>query len=497
MARYKKYSYAQRLMLPVSLADQILPGTLEHTIHTLVENRLDLSLFEHRFHNDVTGRLAYNPKILLKVILLAYSRGMTSSRDIEEACKNNVLFIAMSCGQTFDHSTIAEFVSSMQSEILPIFLRVLLVCLEMDLLGGSLFAIDGTKIPSNASKQWSGTRKELAHKKELLKGQLKRLIERHIEADRQGTVDTPDFPHRQKQKLEEKIQKIEQFLEEIEPRQGKRGQELKTNLTDPDSAKMKTNNGTIQGYNPQAVVDSKNQVIVAGLVMNNPADNNHLEPMVGEYKANLEKIGFDSKRMAEITITADSGYYSFPNLQFCQREGITAYLPDHQFRARDPRYDGQKKYRLPRLYPLSYFSFNDGDNSYSCPTGNKLTSKGRNLKRGDRSFKQYAGKKEVCGSCSVRQQCISKGGKRKILLVPHQGEQQNLVDEMKNRIDSSEGKRIYGKRFGIVEPVFANIKAQKALKRFSFRGKEKVNVQWLLWCIIHNMEKIAKYGAKR
>ncbi len=104
MARYKTYDYRQRVLLPVSLEEQLMPGTLEFAIHALVEKRLDLSIFDDKYRNDETGRTAYDPKILLKLVLLAYSRGLISSRKIEQACRENVVFIALACGQQPDHS---------------------------------------------------------------------------------------------------------------------------------------------------------------------------------------------------------------------------------------------------------------------------------------------------------------------------------------------------------------------------------------------------------
>ena len=83
MAKFKAYDYRQRVFLPVSLEDQLLPGTLEFAIHTLVETRLDTSGFGQKYRNDETGRTAYDPKILLKIVLLGYARGLISSRKIE------------------------------------------------------------------------------------------------------------------------------------------------------------------------------------------------------------------------------------------------------------------------------------------------------------------------------------------------------------------------------------------------------------------------------
>jgi transposase len=175
MAKYKYYDYSQSKLIPVSLQEQLIPGTLEFAIHTLVDEKIDTSIFEERYRNDETGRWAYDPKVLLKVVLFGYSRGLISSRKIERACKENVTFMALACGQQPDHSTIASFVSSMKVEIAPLFRDVLLICHEMDLLGGTFFALDGCKLPSNASKEWSGKHADLSRKKEKIEKKVEQL----------------------------------------------------------------------------------------------------------------------------------------------------------------------------------------------------------------------------------------------------------------------------------------------------------------------------------
>ena len=134
MAKYKPYDYSQTVLLPVSLEEQLVPGTLEFAIHALVETRMDMSLFDEKYKNDAVGRAAYDPKVLLKVVLFAYSRGIVSSRKIERGCQENVTFMALACGAKPDHSTIAAFVSSMKREILPLFRDILLVCEQEGLL---------------------------------------------------------------------------------------------------------------------------------------------------------------------------------------------------------------------------------------------------------------------------------------------------------------------------------------------------------------------------
>ena len=82
MPRYKPYDYDQLMMVPVSLEDQLMPGTLEYAIHQLIEERIDTSSFDKKYRNDDTGRTAYDPRVLLKIVLFAYSRGMLHSRPI-------------------------------------------------------------------------------------------------------------------------------------------------------------------------------------------------------------------------------------------------------------------------------------------------------------------------------------------------------------------------------------------------------------------------------
>ena len=184
MAKYKPYDYSQTVLLPVSLEEQLVPGTLEFAIHALVETRMDMSLFDERYKNDERGQAAYDPKVLLKVVLFAYSRGIVSSRKIERACQENVTFMALACGAKPDHSTIAAFVSSMKKEILPLFRDILLVCEQEGLLGGTVFALDGCKLPSNASKEWSGTIGDLKKRKKRIEKKVKELLAEQRKTDK-------------------------------------------------------------------------------------------------------------------------------------------------------------------------------------------------------------------------------------------------------------------------------------------------------------------------
>ncbi len=187
MARYKDYDYSQGRFIPIHFDRQILPGTFEYSLHYLIDNEIDLSIFESRYRNDETGAPAYDPAILLKIILYAYSRGITSSRKIAQCCQENIIFMALSADTRPHFTTVADFISTLNEEIIGLFLEVIMICDEMDLIGKEMFAVDGCKLPSNASKAWSGTKGELEKKKEKMEKAIRQIVKRH-RGDRDGDV---------------------------------------------------------------------------------------------------------------------------------------------------------------------------------------------------------------------------------------------------------------------------------------------------------------------
>ncbi len=499
MARYKTYDYRQRVLLPVSLEDQLMPGTLEFAIHTLVEKRLDMSIFAGKYRNDETGRTAYDPKILLKVVLLAYSRGLISSRKIEQACRENVVFIALACGQQPDHSTIAAFVSSMRDEILPLFRDVLLVCEEMNLLGGTMFALDGCKLPSNASKEWSGTFPELHKKKQKIEAKVAQLLAEQMQADQnEENPSEPKGSGPNRQQLVEKLQKkaelIDKWLAENQPKQGAAGREKQSNITDNDSATMMTSHGTVQGYNSQALIDARHQVIVHGEAFGNGQDHGHIPPMLEGTLANLQSIGYRAECLTGKIFTADSNYHSLVNLKKCQELNLDAYIPDRKFRNRDSRFDTQKRRRSQRFI-LKDFHYDETSDQYICPAGKVLKLKVKRCVDHGNVYRKYVAAEKDCRDCPLRPLCLyGADSKRKNLAVPIGTEGINLSKQMVEKIETEPGRRIYPQRLAIAEPVFANIRINKRLDRFTLRGKIKVNIQWLMYCLVHNIEKILNYG---
>lgn len=125
MPRYIDYNYDQTKLIPIDFHRQILTATFEFTLNYLLDHEVDLALFHQRYRNDEEGRPAYDPVILLKIILLAYSRGVTSSSKIERLCRENTLFMAISADTQPHYTTLADFISGSTEAIAALFIQVI------------------------------------------------------------------------------------------------------------------------------------------------------------------------------------------------------------------------------------------------------------------------------------------------------------------------------------------------------------------------------------
>ena len=496
MARYKPVERGG-MFIPVVLSEQIHPGTFEFALDHLIDHELDLSALDARFHNDDTGASAYDPRVMLKIVMLGYSRGLISSRKIEQACAQNVLFMALSGDSQPSYTHIAKFVRELGNEVQALFAQVLMTCDRMGLIGKTLFAIDGVKLPCNASKERSGTHAELAHRASRLDKAAARIVQSHQAQDERGD-STPDLRQQRIDELRRQAQATRDFLNRNAPRLNRKGQELKTNVTDPDSAKMATSKGVIQGYAAQAAVDSANQIIVAAEVTGSGSEQAMLLPMIDKS---------EPVRQPHTLITADAGYHSDANVQALHDRGIPALIADNGMRQRDERIDNahhqvkgdplhdKTRTKTVKLFRPEDFQFND-DHSATCPAGKTLTGNGRFYGQRGLRLQRYEAQSCDCADCHLRTQCLrnprSLRGRQVARFQPRQRVSEDPSQRMRQAIDSPRGRRLYSQRIASVEPVFANIRHHKGMRRFTLRGKAKVDTQWQLYCLVHNIEKMAR-----
>ena len=519
MARFKHYDYNQQTMVVINYLEQLQLGTFEFALHYLISEKLDLSAFHQPYKNDTEGRPAYDPAILLKIILFAYSKGITSSREIQWCCETNIIFKALSCDSVPHFTTIAHFVSSQSQAIATLFEQVLLVCDEQGLLGHELFAIDGCKMRSNAAKEWSGTFKELEQKRQKLKRLISYHLTEHQKKDSWESEEELDRAIRQVKTiltLDKAANKIDNFLKHNEPRlgKGKRSNEVKSNITDNQSAKMTTSKGTIQGYNGVASVDKKHQIIIDAQAFGEGQEHHTLQPVLETIQERYKRLGISKNLYEEgIIVTADTGFANEANMQYLHENNINAYIPDNQFRSRDPKFAHQKekygkrhqtpsKSKAKQLIPASEFQFDPITMTCICPAGQTISSRGtRNNPQGQPTA-YFEGRLLQCRHCPKKHQCMKtpsaadhrKGAGRQVSFPLNGKRAPSYTDWMKHRVDNPLGKAVYAHRMSVVEPVFGNIGTNKRLNRFSLRGKTKVQGQWQLFCLVHNVEKLARYG---
>lgn len=497
MAKYRhtEAENGQGLFLSVNLKEQLIPGTFEHMLDKIIGKEIDTSIFDNKYKNDQTGARAIPPEALLKLILYGYSKGQKSSRNIWELNRNNIVAKALTGDMDIHWTTIADFISGSSKEFEGIFIKVLTYCSELGLIGGETFAIDGLRLPSNASLEMSGTRRQLKKRLEVYRKMAKKHVERHQRRDSLGETneEVNDRYEKRQKYLAQKMEKISEFLEMKEEKIGKSGKEIQSNVTDNESAMIHSKKGFIQGYIGLAVSDQKNQIIVNAQAVGTANEGEHLPEMLDRNTENLKSAGVkESEEGKKTAILGDANYFSEENLKVCEERGIEAVITDASRFPANPsteenkRYDGQN------------FEYNQEEDCYICPQGKKLVYKYKTkLRRGER--KLYQASLTDCRICPVYSMCVLTKKKqneltqgKKIIVEP-----EGFCNRMREKMKTEEYQAKYAYRIQIVEPVFANMKHCKGLDRFTLRGKEKVNGQWKLYCMVHNLGKCLNALNKR
>jgi phage anti-repressor protein len=394
-------------------------------------------------------------------------------------------------------TTIADFVSANSEDFKKVFTEVLGYCNELELVGGEDFAVDGLRLPSNASLDMSGTKQELGERVEVYRKMAEKHLARHKEADERGEVDESckqRFEKRQKE-LIRRMENISNFFNSMEGKPGKCVKEVKSNVTDNESAMIHSSKGYLQGYIGIAVSDSKNQIIVSAEAVGTANEGEHLPELLEQTLENLENTGVKRDEKKPQTFLADSNYFSEENLRACAESGVEALIPDGQ-RKTGCDATGRKHYEA------ADFKYHEEENCYECPAGKKLSYKGVTKLRA-KEVKIYQGSFPDCKGCSHFEKCFHTKKRRteinqgRKLLIGRSNEPGNLCAQMRIKMATEEWKVKYSRRIQIVEPVFANIGYCKGLNRFMLRGKKKVNGQWLLYCMVHNLGKCLNEYTKR
>lgn len=402
---------------------------------------------------SLAGRPSYNPKHLLKLYLYGYFNGIRSSRKLAKECERNIEVFWLIDELKPDFRTISEFRKNNINNMKLVFKEFSILCDSLNLIGKEIEAIDGSKFRASNGR-----------KKNYTKGKIEKQIkyyEENIEKymdilDKQDNEETENKIDVNKEELQRKIEEAKKRIEELEELKEDVEVNGEKSITDPDSRHMKaSNNGTDIAHNVQIAVDNKEHLVVAVDVTSSPADQGQLSNMAIKAK---EELGVE-----EITVLADKGYWKGEDLKNCENNGIEAIISA----PKEPGNIGYKK---------SDFKYNEEEDLYICPEGEKLT-------RGKRNVLEYKNYK-ACEACSNRDKCTKNKRGRKIV--------RNENEETLNRAikRQQEKMELYKERQKIVEHVFGTIKRDLGYTYLLLRGNEKVKGESFMHFLIYNIKRV-------
>lgn len=495
----RSYNNKELLLFPPSIGDYLKKDDLAHVIDEAVEE-IDLEPYYKEI--SPVGNPAYHPKLMIKIWFYGYATGSYSSRKIEENLYKDVGFIYLSSMQKPDFKAISEFRRKHINELRKSFVDIVQICHQLGMTKLGEISLDSKVMKANASSSKTYDEKRFIKEREKIQEVIEKYLEKanqtDIEEDQKYGPDKcgNELPEEIRDK-KNRIKKMKQIIEQLNQAEKnlKQSGKKKINLTDEDAQFQKDKSRIVAGYRAETVVDSKEQVIIANDVTNGQNDASQLIPMVNETLENInklepEKFSKDTQNKEPVKLSADAGYSSGKNLSELEKEEykdkIDPYIPDTNSQSKERG----KGYDVHSPFHRSKFIYDEKENSFTCPAGKKLHYTGQAIDNGVK-YSVYNNYKD-CKSCQYFGKCTVNKSGRFIWISEHQ----SLVDRMREKLSTQEGKEIYGKRKTIVEPVFGNLSRNLGLREFMLRGLNKVKGEYSLMCSAHNLLKIARFLKK-
>lgn len=461
----------QQLLLPPSIDDYVDEDNVVRAIESYVEV-LDLKRLEFcntRKSNRNDGQKAYNPKLLLKIYIYGYLNKIRSSRALEKECKRNIELIWLTESLTPSYHTISDFRKDNFKALKQVFKEFVLLCKNVDLIGNKLKAVDGAFLRANASKNKLITKVTLI--KDLTK--ITQDIQEYLTSLEFSDKETESFNIVKKlpkdlvrlKYQQEELSKNLQFLDEMNKTQ--------YNYTDPDASLMIKPAHNLMAYNSQIVVDEKYKFIVASEISSKGNDVNQLYKMAQQTKKNLELNNQDN-----LTIVADTGYYSAKEFKKCSKNKIIAIVPI------------PKKQQIQKdkgKFPRDKFIYNSQNDCYMCPNNQILHKRQTPQVKNDKVNFIYSGQSMICKSCPLKDKCIPTKSPYKQLF---RWEDEYIIEKHQQEMKTQEAKNIIKKRCSIVEHPFGTIKRTLGWTHFLVRGKNKVSGENALIMFVYNFKRL-------
>lgn len=506
-SRFKPYRQNQLRLLPLDLSEMVPGNHLARVIDRVVES-LDIRALMALYPGG--GAPAYDPRMMLKVVLFAYSSGVYSSRKISEATRSNVYFLWLTGCTPLDHMTINRFrTERLRGVFEGMFTDVVLLLAELGHVTLGTYFLDGTKIEANANKYSFTWKKASEGYREKLRARIGELLDEVDAIDEEEdriasglpepeeltSKDLDEIARRLNARLKEKPnnKKIKKALKQVEGDFSERMRRYERDLDDMKSRKSlsktdrdatfmrmkedRMGNGQLKAaYNVQ--IGTENQYVVHATVHQRPGDTACMKPHLKSLKQALGRL--------PSRIVADAGYGGEENYAYLQAEGSQAFVKYQMFHKEQKR-----KFRNDPAQPANW-SYDAEADEWECSGGRRLCflfEKAQRSGLGYRSMARVYGCPD-CSGCEHAGACLRNGAEnRRIYVNPRYARFKKQAAE---RLTSDEGIDLRRRRATDVETVFGDVKRNWSFKRFTLRGIEKVSHEWRLLMMGHNLRKLAK-----
>ena len=459
---FRDYNQEQMFFITVSKEGFLSAKHPAVIIDTIIE-KLDLTELYNRYADE--GNPPYHPKMMLKILFYAYYDGVMSSRTIWDAVLHRSDYIFLAAGQVPNFRTINNFRLRHLDDLPILFTQIVMLCKELNMIGFEHLAVDGQKIQANASYLNSKNSKGIKKEYKKIKEGMEKLLSKDI---------NEYFPESTKEKrvstLEKKLKKLEEMqavLEEIGD------EEKRSNMVDPDAPVMKHKDGqSLPSYNHQSGRDEKCGVVTAVQTTQN---NDQPEDLITMTEQSIENAGGVHEN-----VTADSGFCNYEILEEVANERPEDfYVPDKRFES-SKKPEGQNG-----KFNQSSFKKNE-EGEYICPAGAAMQQKG--VIKYDDGHEVIVYEGTACEGCSLKAKC-TKGTKRTINI----DSREKYRDQMREKLNSEEGREIYMKRQGLIESVHGDDQKNKGWIQHHLRGLKKAAAEFLLIRIATNLGTMVKY----
>lgn len=510
---FKRYEMEQLQLLPPSLEELIPANHMVRVINELVDG---MELREIRKSYKGGGTSSYHPRMLLKVIVYAYASQIYSGRQIAKAVRENIPFMWISGGNRPDFRTINRFRSEkLKGKIQAIFTEVLEYLIEAGYVKMEHYFLDGTKIEANANRYSYVWKKSNQNNKRKLQEKVSELFKKideinEAEEAEYGEKDLEELGEDSEidtQKLKELAERLnKKLVEDPENKELKKAKKIvetdyiprmekyerneealggrnSCSKTDPDATFMRLkedhmhNRALKPGYNVQ--IGTENQMIVGFSIHQTPADSATLLPHLQQLKQNLGKL--------PPVWVADAGYGCEENYVKLAAEQVIPYIKYNSFERESKK---RRKLKEKEKYNLRHFKYDQQSDTFVCPEGKSLYFV---MSTQEKSATGYLSERRTyrcleCEGCPAREVCTQSKNGRTVQISPVY---EKFRKQAFDRLTSDVGRKLRSRRFFDVEAVFGLLKGNKKFRRFHLRGLEKVEVEWGLLSIAHNLAKVA------